>query len=147
MAASKIETFFAACPAALVDDARELHALITRAAPKLAPVVQGKLLAYGPFHYRYESGREGDSARVSMACRKTGLALYVNCVTKHGFLPEQHAHELPKAKVGRSCIVFKRLADLDKATLTKLMKLAAKTKGAGEVSPTRYGAATSSPAR
>jgi hypothetical protein len=131
--AFELEAFIVKCPAALVDDVRRLHDLITRAAPSLAPVIQGPMLAYGPFRYRYETGREGDSARVALACRKSGLSLYVNCVSPDGYLSEQHAAQFPKAKVGKSCIAFKRLADLDSAALTKLMKLAAKTKGAGEI--------------
>lgn len=91
------------------------------------------MLAYGAFRYRYESGREGDSARLSLAYRKSGLSLYVNCITTAGYLPEQHAAQFPNAKVGKSCIAFKRLADLDPAALTQLIELAARTKGAGEV--------------
>ncbi|MDF3068654.1 MAG: hypothetical protein K0R38_4255 [Polyangiaceae bacterium] len=134
MAVFKLEAFLANCPAALADDVRRLHELITRAAPSLAPVIQGSMLAYGRFRYRYETGREGDSARVSVACRKSGLSIYVNCVTPEGYVAEQHAAQFPKAKVGKSCIAFKRLADLDAPALTRLMKLAAKTKGVGEVS-------------
>jgi hypothetical protein len=133
MAAFDLQGFLAKCPASLVDDVLKLHGLITRAAPSLAPAIQGAMLAYGPFRYRYETGREGESARVSVACRKSGLSLYVNCVTSDGYLSEQHAGHFPKAKVGKSCIAFKRLADLDSAALTRLMKLAAKTKGAGEI--------------
>jgi hypothetical protein len=134
MAPDRVKAFLAHCPPALVDDVRTLHTLITRAAPQLAPVVQGTMLAYGAFRYRYESGREGDSARVSLACRKSGLSLYINCVTGDRYLAELHAADFPKAKVGKSCIVFKRLADLDQAALTKLIKRAATTKGAGEIS-------------
>ena len=133
MPTSPVEAFCAACPAALVDDIQDLHELIVRAAPKLAPVVQGTMLAYGGFRYRYASGREGISARISVAARKTGISLYVNCVTNDRYLAEQHASDFPKAKVGKSCIAFKRLADLDRGALTRLMKLAAKTTGAGEI--------------
>ncbi len=49
---------------AAVDDKRRsditaLDGLIRKHAPKLEPVIMGGMLGYGPFHYRYASGREG----------------------------------------------------------------------------------------
>src|SRR4026207_329667 len=51
---------------AAVDDKRRsdiaaLDALIRKHAPKLEPVIMGGMLGYGPFHYRYASGREGEA--------------------------------------------------------------------------------------
>ena len=42
-------------------DIAALDALIRKHAPKLEPVIMGGMLGYGPFHYRYASGREGDA--------------------------------------------------------------------------------------
>ena len=52
---------------------RRLHELIRSAAPSLEPVVMGKMLGYGPFRYRYETGREGDAAVLSLASRAAEL--------------------------------------------------------------------------
>jgi hypothetical protein len=56
---------------AAVDDKRRsdiaaLDALIRKHAPKLEPVIMGGMLGYGPFHYRYASGREGDACKLSV---------------------------------------------------------------------------------
>ena len=57
---------------AAVDDTRRsdiaaLDALIRKHAPKLEAVIMDGMLGYGPFHYRYASGREGDACELSIA--------------------------------------------------------------------------------
>jgi hypothetical protein len=134
--------FWATCPSAFAADVRALDALIKKSAPKLAPVVQGAMLTYGAFQYRYATGREGTSARLAIACRKSGISLYVNCVDQNGYIAEQFADRFVKAKVGKSCIAFKRLADLGEKDVVALIKLAARTKGAGEVEKSRSAASS-----
>jgi hypothetical protein len=115
-------------------DVAALHALITKAAPKLAPAVTGKLLGYGAYHYRYDSGREGDSFKIAMASGKSGISVYVSAVDDDGvWLAEKARPKLGKASVGKSCIRFAKLADLDRATLTDVIKRAAKMRAPGEV--------------
>jgi hypothetical protein len=111
-------------------DLRALHARIVAAAPAL-PVSVGEMLAYGPFRYRYASGREGTSALVSIAVRKGGFSVYVNAVDGDGYVAEAAAAKLGKAKVGRSCITFKRLADLDLAGFDGVIRRAVQVGGAG----------------
>lgn len=123
--------------AAVAEDRREdiaaLHALITKAAPKLTPVVAGKMLGYGKYHYRYDSGREGDSFRIAVASGKSGISVYVSAVDDQGvWLAEGAKAQLGKAKVGKSCIRFRRLADLDRAALADLVKRAVKRRAPGE---------------
>jgi hypothetical protein len=77
---------------------------------------------YGPFHYRYPTGREGDAYRVSIAERKHGISLYVLALTEDGrYLAESRADRFPKASIGKSCVRFKRLDDLDEAELRDLL--------------------------
>ena len=66
---------------AAVDDKRRsdiaaLDALIRKHAPKLEPVIMGGMLGYGPFHYRYASGREGDACKLSIASNASYISLY-----------------------------------------------------------------------
>jgi len=99
-------------------DLERLDALIRETLPDLK--AQGH--NYGPFHYRYESGREGDAYRVSVAERKHGISLYVLALTEDGrYLAESWADRFPKAKVGKSCVRFKRLDDLDEDALRALL--------------------------
>ena len=75
-------------------DLKKLDALIKRAAPAFKPYVAGTMLAYGKYHYRYESGREGESCRVGLASNKGGFSLYVSAVDENGWLAEQSKAKL-----------------------------------------------------
>jgi hypothetical protein len=89
---------------------------------------------YGPFHYRYDSGREGDAHRISVAARKGGISLYVLALTPEGrYLAESRAAEFPRAKIGKSCVRFKRLDDLDQDALRSLLAEAARLPAPGAV--------------
>ncbi len=99
-----------------------LHQLIQAAAPKQAPFMNGGMIGYGKFHYRYASGREGDTALISLASQKNYISLYLSCVTDDGqYLAEKNRHLFPKAKVGKSCIRFSKLADIDLDALRQLL--------------------------
>jgi hypothetical protein len=111
-------------------DLDRLHDLIRAALPDL-PRDEG---GYGPFHYRYDSGREGDAHRVSVAARKTGISLYVLALTADGhYLAESRAGEFPRAKVGKSCLRFKRLDDVDQDALRSLLEAAGRLPAPGAV--------------
>ena len=100
------------------DDLERLDRLIRETLPDL----EAHGLNYGPFHYRYESGREGDAYRISVAERKHGISLYVLALTEDGqYLAESRADRFPKASIGKSCVRFKRLDDLDEAELRDLL--------------------------
>jgi hypothetical protein len=114
-------------------EAKRVHALIRRVAPSLKPGVLGAMLGYGKFHYRYASGREGDTALLALADRAEGLSLYVNCVSGDRYLAEKYAKKLGKVRVGKSCIHFKKLDDVDEAALASLIREASAIGGTGKV--------------
>ena len=81
------------------------------------------IVGFGSFHYKYDSGREGDWLVTGFSPRKKDLTLYLMM----GF--EKH-HELMK-KLGRhshakSCLYLKRLSDIHIPTLKKLIKASVK---------------------
>ena len=102
-----------------------LDALIRKAAPKLEPFILSGMLAYGPYHYKYESGCEGDGFRIGVASNQNYISLYVGPCG--GLLAERYQAALPKAKIGKGCVRFKRLGDLDQAALKKLIRDSART--------------------
>jgi Domain of unknown function (DU1801) len=112
------------------DDIERLDALIRETLPDLEAHGHN----YGPFHYRYESGREGDAYRVAIAERKHGLSLYVLALTEDGeYLAESRADRFPKASIGKSCVRFKRLDDLDQGELRGLLAEAGRLPAPGAV--------------
>lgn len=106
----------------------QLDKLIRENAPKLKAFVQHGMLAYGPYRYRYESGREGEAAVIMLASQKNYISLYVNCTEAGAYLAEKRKSHLGKVSVGRSCIRFKKIEDLDLAAAAELIREAAATK-------------------
>jgi hypothetical protein len=107
-------------------DARELHRLIRATVPELRPFVASGMIGYGAYHYRYATGREGDTFVVGLAGRKNGLALHVTLAVNGAYLTESFADRVGKADVGKSCIRFRRLSDLDQETIVALLRSAGK---------------------
>jgi uncharacterized protein DUF1801 len=100
-------------------DLAALDELIRKTAPKLSPFIHSGMLAYGPYHYKYESGREGDGFRIGLCSNQNYISLYIAS-------GERYKEALPKASIGKSCVRFKRLSDLDQTALKKMLRDAAK---------------------
>src|SRR3989442_8748156 len=99
-------------------DVAALDKLIRKAAPKLKPFIHDGLLAYGRQHLKYASGRELDWFRVGVASNASYISLYVPGGA------EAFKARLPKAKIGRGCVRFKRLGDVDAGALAELIQSA-----------------------
>jgi hypothetical protein len=94
----------------------QLMKRVTRAQPKMwGPSIVG----FGSYHYKYESGREGDWFLAGFSPRKSDLTLYI----MSGF-PQHEAlmKRLGKHKTGKSCLYIKRLADIDEGVLEELVR-------------------------
>jgi hypothetical protein len=105
----------------------KLDALIRKTAPKLKPFVHSGMLAYGPLHYKYASGREGDWFKIGVASNARYISLYACAADGQGYIAERYKEALPKAKIGKSCVRFNKLADLDLKVLARLIKETEKT--------------------
>jgi len=103
-----------------------LHAAIRKAAPRLKPfMAYADMIGYGPYHYRYASGREGDAPIVALSSRAQYISLYV-CGNRDGkYLAEAAAARLGKVSVGKACIRFKKLTDLNVPAALELVREAA----------------------
>jgi hypothetical protein len=77
------------------------------------------IVGFGAYHYKYESGREGDMCRIGFSPRAGEFALY------GGFLrsPELLAR-LGRHKTGKGCLYLKRLADVDETVLEEMAQAA-----------------------
>jgi len=90
-----------------------IDAIIRDVAPDLTTAREGRFLGYGPFHYRYASGREGDTFAIGMMDGAQALSVYVVGGEDGRYLTESRADRLGKVSVGKSCIRVKRLEHLD----------------------------------
>jgi len=107
-------------------DVRTLDELIRATAPGLEPRIASGMLAYGRYTYRYASGRSGEWFPIGLASNKRYISLYVTAPDGDRYLAEAFRERLPKADIGKSCVRFKRLADLDREALRELIQAGAK---------------------
>jgi hypothetical protein len=88
---------------------------ITKQQPKMwGPSIVG----YGSYRYTYESGRTGEMCLAGFAIRGRKLVVYI---CPEGTEEKALLSKLGKHKMGKSCLYFKRLADLDKTILEQLV--------------------------
>ena len=87
---------------------------------KCEPKMWGpSIVGFGRYHYRYETGHEGDSCLAGFAFRKPEIVVYI----AEGFASrEKLLQELGKHRAGKVCVYFKRLSDIDVVVLEKLVK-------------------------
>ena len=101
------------------EDARTLLALMSRITGWEAKMWGPSMIGFGEYHYRYESGREGDFLRTGFSPRKTGMVVYI--------LPgyedySDRLSRLGKHKLGKSCLYINKLADIDLSVLEELVR-------------------------
>ena len=119
------EEYIAAVEKSRRDDIQALHDMVRAEAPDLSPTMEFGMLGYGKFHYKYKTGREGDWIKLGIANNKRYISLYCCAADDDGYVAEQFKDRLPNADIGKSCVRFKRLSDLDEATLRELIRTTA----------------------
>ena len=76
------------------------------------------IVGFGSYHYRYESGREGDMPLIGFSPRKQSMTLYI----VPGFDDyDDLLARLGKHKIGKSCLYVNKLADVDETVLRRLI--------------------------
>lgn len=83
------------------------------------------MMGYGKYHYKYKSGREGDWIKIGVANNKSYISLYCVGLFDGSYVAEGFKERLPKADIGKSCVRFKRLSDLDPVALDELIRATA----------------------
>lgn len=101
-----------------VADCEQVMALMS-AATGCEPAMWGpSIIGFDTYHYRYESGREGDMPVVAVSPRKPHLVLYI----MPGFEDMAALQDkLGKHKVGKSCLYINKLDDIHLPTLKKMI--------------------------
>ena len=79
------------------------------------------IVGFGSYHYKYESGHEGDMCIIGFSPRKQNFALYVGASNED---IQQLLPNLGKHKTGKGCLYINKLSDVDTDVLTKIFKVA-----------------------
>lgn len=99
-------------------DSRELMALMEKVTGSKAKMWGSSLIGFGQYHYKYESGREGDFFITGFSPRKTALAVYI----MPGF--DGYKNQLDRLgphKTGKSCLYLKNLEVVDRDVLEEIV--------------------------
>lgn len=127
--ATSVEEYFDMLPAERREAVKILHEFIQKAAPSLKPHFAYNMLGYGSFKYKNSKKEMVDWPTVGLASQKNYISIYVCAVDAGEYIAEKHKGELGKVSVGRSCIRFKRIEDIDLEGLARVLKLAEKSPG------------------
>jgi hypothetical protein len=99
-------------------DCKAIMAMCKRVTKQQPRMWGPSIVGYGSYSYRYESGHSGDACLTGFAVRGKELVVYVMAEA-----PKQVdlLAKLGRHKLGKSCLYFKRLVDLDAKVLEALI--------------------------
>ena len=76
------------------------------------------IVGFGSYHYKYESGREGDMPLVGFSPRANAITFYLSGVKEE----VEMLKKLGKHKMGGGCVHIQKLEDIDTGVLMKMVK-------------------------
>ncbi|QDX27775.1 DUF1801 domain-containing protein [Sphingomonas suaedae] len=99
------------------EDAKTACAMLERITGEKPAMWGPSIIGFGSYHYRYESGHEGDMCRLGFSPRKAELVFYMltDRAGEAGDLARLGRH-----RTGKSCLYIKKLADVDLAVLEEM---------------------------
>lgn len=99
-------------------DAKTVSAMIRKVTGARAKMWGTSIVGFGEYHYKYDSGREGDFMIAGFSPRKKALTVYIMA----GFSRfDTLMKNLGKYKTGKSCLYIRRLSDIDEKILEQLI--------------------------
>ncbi len=100
-------------------DCTILLKLFEKASGYEAKVGSSGIVGFGSYHYRYDSGHEGDAPLAAFASRKNAIVLYLYPGI---VLDPSQLKNLGKHKTGKGCVYIAKLEDINQAELEKIIK-------------------------
>lgn len=93
---------------------------LVRKSTGLEPKMWGTaIVGFGSYHYKYESGREGDAPLAGLAARASSIVLYLGCEKDK---KDDLLDKLGKHKMSGGCLHIQKLEDIDTGILLKMVK-------------------------
>lgn len=100
-------------------DCIDLSELIARASKLKSTMWGPSIVGFGSYHYKYDSGREGDSFLIGFSSRSKDISIYL---TEEVLENKELLLKLGKYKENKACLHINRLSDVDSKVLVKLIK-------------------------
>ncbi|HEV2608001.1 MAG TPA: DUF1801 domain-containing protein [Xanthomonadaceae bacterium] len=118
-----VKAYYAAIPdASRRADCEALAAMMQTATGEPAKMWGPGIVGFGSYHYKFESGREGDMCKLGFGSRKDAMALYGLGIEANADLVAR----LGKHKTGKGCLYIRKLDEVDAKVLKQLLAAGAK---------------------
>lgn len=119
---TSVAAFIAGADAARQADCQALVQLMEAVSGHSAKMWGPAIIGFGSYHFKYDSGHEGDAPCIAFSPRKTALTLYVaNYPGREALLAR-----LGKHKTAKACIYINKLSDVDLDVLREVLAVAMK---------------------
>ncbi len=106
------------------EEARRIDSMMRRVSGEEPRMWGPSMIGYGQYHYRYDSGHEGDAMRIGFSPRKAELVLYVLAGDGERQGEEDNLlARLGKHRTGKCCLYVRRLEQIDTDVLEQLASL------------------------
>ena len=99
-------------------DCRALAKLMAKATGEKPKMWGPSIVGFGSYHYKYDSGREGDSCLTGFSSRASEIAIYLMAEFPKR---DQLLAKLGKHKTGGGCLYIKKMSDVDPKVLEQLV--------------------------
>jgi hypothetical protein len=98
-------------------DCEALAELMAKATNQPPTMWGASIVGFGSYHYKYDSGREGDACMTGFSSRKGDISVYLTSFPGH----EELLAMLGKHKSGKACLYVRTLSDVDLNVLEQLI--------------------------
>ncbi len=105
------------------DDAYAILSMMQKATKEEPKMWGPSIIGFGTYHYKYDSGHEGDMPLIGFSPRKAALTLYI-LMGFEGY--DELMAKLGKYKTSKACLYINKLKDVDITVLNKLITLSMK---------------------
>lgn len=100
-------------------DCLKIHELMKKVSGHEGSMWGESIVGYGSYHYKYDSGREGDWFLAGFSNRKQSISIYI----MSGFSRyDDLLANLGKHKTGKSCLYINKLDDIDESILQEIIE-------------------------
>ena len=106
-----------------------IHDFIQKTVPGLKPYFASNMIGYGSFQYLDSKKQKRDWPIIALANQKNYISIYVCAIAGDQYAAEKYEKELGKVSVGRSCIRFKKIEDVNFDTLKIVLKICEESPG------------------
>ncbi|QHT71708.1 DUF1801 domain-containing protein [Rhodocytophaga rosea] len=127
--AATVEQYLSQVPEHQKKEIGFFHDFICITVPNLPPYFAANMIGYGSFRYLDSKKQIRVWPIIALANQKNYISIYVCAIDGEQYVAEKYAKQLGKVSVGRSCIRFRKIEDVNVDTLARVLQTAEKNPG------------------